>query len=141
MTVYANPTSDQIRDILMESKTIAVVGISNREGRASRYVSEYMLREGYTIYPVNPLIDEWHGLRSYERVADIPGKVDIVDVFRRQHFTLAVAEDAVAAGAKVLWLQQGIVNHQAADVASSGGLSVVMDACLMVEHRSMKLGL
>lgn len=139
--MFANPSTTEVRSILKEATTIAVVGISNRDGRASKYVSEYMQREGYTIYPVNPNLDEWHGLKAYDSVMDIPGKVDIVDVFRRPEYVLPVARDAVDAAARVLWLQQGIVNDEAAELAASAGLSVVMDTCIMVAHRAMKLGL
>lgn len=139
--MFANPSTTEVRSILKEATTIAVVGISNRDGRASKYVSEYMQREGYTIYPVNPNLDEWHGLKAYDSVMDIPGKVDIVDVFRRPEYVLPVASDAVDAAARVLWLQQGIVNDEAAELAASAGLSVVMDTCIMVAHRAMKLGL
>lgn len=139
--MFANPSTTEVRSILKEATTIAVVGISNRDGRASKYVSEYMQREGYTIYPVNPNLDEWHGLKAYDSVTDIPGKVDIVDVFRRPEYVLPVASDAVDAAARVLWLQQGIVNDEAAELAASAGLSVVMDTCIMVAHRAMKLGL
>lgn len=138
--MFANPSTTEVRSILKEATTIAVVGISNRDGRASKYVSEYMQREGYTIYPVNPNLDEWHGLKAYDSVTDIPGKVDIVDVFRRPEYVLPVARDAVDAAARVLWLQQGIVNDEAAELAASAGLSVVMDTCIMVAHRAMKLG-
>ena len=102
-----------------------------------------MQRAGYTIYPVNPNIDSWHGLKAYDSVSDIraPGGIDIVDVFRRPEFILPVAEDAVAGGAEVLWLQQGLVNEEAAALAMSEGLSVVMDTCIMVTHKSMKLGI
>jgi hypothetical protein len=139
--VFSNPTTEEIRTILQNAKTIAVIGISEREDRASKYVSEYMQRQGYTIYPVNPNIDEWNGLKAYSSVTDLPVSVDIVDVFRRPSEVLPLASDAVEAGAKVFWLQQGVVNEEAASVASQVGLSVVMDACIMVEHKSMKLGL
>jgi predicted CoA-binding protein len=138
--MFSNPTTEEIRTILRNSKTIAVIGISEREDRASKYVSEYMMREGYTIYPVNPNIDEWHGLKAYSSVVDLPESVDIVDVFRRSSEVLPLASDAVEAKAKVFWLQQGIVNEEAASVASQAGLAIVMDACIMVEHESMKLG-
>jgi predicted CoA-binding protein len=138
--VFQNPSTQEIRSILSDAKTIAVVGISEREDRASRYVSEYMQREGYTIYPVNPNIDEWHGLKAYDSVIDVPVKVDIVDVFRRSSKVVPLAEDAVAAGAKVMWFQQGVINEQAADIASAAGITVIMDSCIMVEHKSMKLG-
>ena len=139
--MFLNPAKDEIRSILQHSKTIAVIGISEREDRASKYVSEYMQRQGYTIYPVNPNLDEWHGLKAYDSETDIPVSVDIVDVFRRSSQVLPLAGDAVKVGAKVFWLQQGIVNEEAAAVASQAGLTVVMDTCIMVEHKSMKLGL
>ena len=138
--MFANPSKTEIYAFLEKATTIAVVGISEREDRASRYVSEYLQREGYTIYPVNPNLDDWHGLRAYDSVAEIPAPVDIVDVFRRPEFVLPIAEDAVEAGVGVLWLQQGIVNDEAAELALGAGLSVVMDACIMVAHKSMKLG-
>ena len=139
--LFQNPPTSQIRSILLQAKTIAVVGISEREDRASNYVSDYMQSQGYKIYPVNPNIEEWFGSKSYESIEDVPDKIDIVDVFRRSTSVMPVAEDAVASGAKVLWLQQGIVNQEAATFALDRGLAVVMDSCIMVEHKSMKLGL
>jgi uncharacterized protein len=138
--MFSNPSTDEIRTILKESKTIAVIGISEREDRASKYVSEYMQREGYTIFPVNPNIEEWNGIKAFDSVTDIPVEIDIVDVFRRSSQVLPLAGDAVDAGAKVMWLQQGVVNEQAAEVASNAGITVIMDSCIMVEHKSMKLG-
>ena len=139
--MFSNPSTDEIYTILRDSKTIAVVGISEVETRASKYVSEYMQREGYTIYPVNPNLDTWNGLKVYDSVVDLPQTVDIVDVFRRSSQVLALAGDVVEAGAKVMWLQQGIVNNEAADFVSLSGVKVIMDSCIMVEHKSMKLGL
>ena len=139
--MFSNPSTDEIYTILRDSKTIAVVGISEVETRASKYVSEYMQREGYTIYPVNPNLDTWNGLKVYNSVVDLPQTVDIVDVFRRSSQVLALAGDVVEAGAKVMWLQQGIVNNEAADFVSLSGVKVIMDSCIMVEHKSMKLGL
>ena len=141
--MFANPSKTEMYSFLKKAKTIAVVGISEREDRASKYVSEYMQREGYTIFPVNPNLESWHGLKAYDSVTKIPAsiKVDIVDVFRRPEFVLPVAQDAVAAGARVLWLQQGIVNDEAAELAAGAGLSVVMDTCIMVTHKSMKMGI
>lgn len=139
--LFQNPPTSQIRSILLQAKTIAVVGISEREDRASNYVSDYMQSQGYKIYPVNPNIEEWFGSKSYDSIEDVPDKIDIVDVFRRSGSVMPVAEDAVASGAKVLWLQQGIVNQEAATFALDRGLEVVMDSCIMVEHKSMKLGL
>ena len=139
--MFANPSTAEMRGMLSDSKTIAVVGRSEREDRASKYVSEYMQREGYTIYPVNPNISEWNGLKAYDSVLDLPVEVDIVDVFRRSSAVIPLAGDVVTAGAKVMWLQQGVFSEQAAEIASSGGVAVVMDSCIMVEHKSMKLGL
>ncbi len=141
--MFTNPSVAELYSFLKKAKTIAVVGISEREERASKYVSEYMQRQGYTIYPVNPNIDSWNGLKAYDSVSEIPEptRIDIVDVFRRPGFVLPVAEDAIAAGAGVLWLQQGIVNDEAAELAVSEGLSVVMDTCIMATHKSMKLGI
>lgn len=139
--MFSNPSTDEIRTILRDSKTIAVVGISEGETRASKYVSEYMQRAGYTIYPVNPNLDNWNGLKVYDSVVDLPEKVDIVDVFRRSTQVLSLAVDVVEAGANVMWLQQGIVNDEAAKFVSSAGVKVVMDSCIMFEHKSMKLGL
>ena len=139
--MYSNPSTDEIHTILRDSKSIAVVGISERETRASKYVSEYMQREGYTIYPVNPNLDTWNGLKVYDSVVDLPEKVDIVDVFRRSSQVLPLAGDVVEAGAKVMWLQQGIVNEEAAEIISDAGIKMIMDSCIMVEHKSMKLGL
>ena len=139
--LFQNPPTSQIRSILLQAKTIAVVGISEREDRASNYVSDYMQSQGYKIYPVNPNIEGWFGLKSYDSIEDVPGKIDIVNVFRRSANVMPVAEDAVVSGAKVLWLQQGIVNQEAATFALDKGLTVVMDSCIMVEHKSMKLGL
>ncbi len=138
--MFTNSSTDEIRSILSESKSIAVVGISKREGRAGKYVSEYMQREGYTIYPVNPDLDDWNGLKAYDSVVDIPAAIDIVDVFRRSSAVLPLAGDLVAAGPKVMWLQQGVVNVEAAQIVSKAGIKVVMDTCIMGEHRSMKLG-
>jgi predicted CoA-binding protein len=137
--MFSYPSTAEIHTILRDSKTIAVVGISEREDRASKYVSEYMQREGYTIYPVNPNISEWNGIKAYDSVLDLPVEVDIVDVFRHSSAVIPLAGDVVAAGAKVMWLQQGVFSEQAAEIASGGGVSVVMDSCIMVEHKSMKL--
>jgi len=139
--MFSNPDTEQIREILGTAERIAVVGISNRADRASRYVSEYMQREGYEVIPVNPEISEWQGIPTYKSVSEIPGLVDIVDVFRRSTATVAVAGDVAGTGAKVLWLQEGIYNEETARIAQYAGMTVVMDKCIMVEHKGMKLGL
>ncbi|MGG4032923.1 CoA-binding protein [Paenibacillus cisolokensis] len=130
---FENPSREQIRNILLESSVIAVVGLSDKPERTSYAVSEAMQRKGYRIVPVNPNATEILGEKSYPTLKDIPFPVDIVNVFRRSEFTPPVAEEAVAIGAKTLWLQLGIYNEEAANIASAGGLNVIMDRCIKVE--------
>ena len=127
-------SGDEIRELLESSKTIAVVGLSSSAMRPSHGVAEYMRRAGYTIIPVNPNEKEVLGERAVARLEDIREKVDIVDVFRRPEFVLEVAESAIAIGAKALWLQEGVVNEEAAKRARAAGLFVVMDLCILKEH-------
>jgi predicted CoA-binding protein len=133
MMAFENPTREQIRDILQNSTTVAVVGLSDNPERVSYMVSEAMQAKGYTIIPVNPNADTILGQKSYASLKDIPVQVDIVNVFRRSEHTPPVAEEAVAIGAKTLWLQLGIANEEAADIAVQGGLQVIMDRCIKVE--------
>ncbi|MDX2267730.1 MAG: CoA-binding protein [Bryobacter sp.] len=121
-----------IEEILDETKTIAVVGLSSKRDRSSYGVSEYLQQQGYRIIPVNPNETEVLGERAYASLEEIPEPVDMVNVFRRAEETPAIAAAAVAIGAKTLWLQQSIVNEEAAEIARAAGLSVVMDACLAV---------
>jgi predicted CoA-binding protein len=125
-----NPTDDELRAMLKAARTIAVVGASSRPERPSHGVFARLQRAGYRVIPVNPFETEVHGERAYATLADVPVPIDLVDVFRREEETPAVAEQAVQVGAKVLWLQLGIVNERAAAIARAGGLTVVMDACL-----------
>jgi predicted CoA-binding protein len=126
--------TDMIKDLLEECQVVAVVGLSADEEKASHRVARYMQECGYRIIPVNPKESSILGEKAYPSLRDIPGKVDIVDIFRRAEDVPPLAEDAVAIGAKALWLQQGIVNQQAADTAEKAGLKVVMDRCIMTEH-------
>ncbi len=127
--------SRSIAEILDSAKTIAVVGLSSDESKPSYGVSEYMQRKGYRIIPVNPKETEVLGEKAYARLEDIPEPVDIVNVFRRPLQTPEVAQSAVAIGAKSLWLQLGIENDEAKRIAEEGGLDVVMDRCILIEHR------
>lgn len=129
---FENPSNEQIRDILTNAKTIAVVGLSDKPERTSYMVSEAMQQAGYRIIPVNPNAQEILGEKSYASLSEIDEPIDIVNVFRRSEYTVPVAEEAVKIGAKVLWLQQGIINEEAAEIASKAGLSVVMDRCIKV---------
>jgi predicted CoA-binding protein len=130
---FQNPSREEIRDILNESQTIAVVGLSDNPERVSYMVSEAMMKKGYTIIPVNPNADAILGQKSYKSLGDVPAPVDIVNVFRRSEHTPPVAEEAVAIGAKTLWLQLGVLNEDAAAIAGEGGLRVIMDRCIKVE--------
>lgn len=134
----AEASADPILDILKGYKTIAVVGLSSDPARPSYEVSEYMQGGGYRIIPVNPNEKEVLGEKSYARLEDVPEKVDIVDVFRRAECVPPVAESAIRVGAKVLWMQLGIENSEAAERARAAGLIVVEDACMFVEHRKRK---
>jgi uncharacterized protein len=126
---------DVVAQILRGAKTIAVVGLSSNPMRASHGVAEYLKAAGYRIIPVNPNEIEVLGEKSYARVEDVPEPVDIVDVFRRAEELPAVAESAIGIGAKVLWMQLGIENAEAAEKARAAGLVVVEDSCLMAEHK------
>jgi len=126
---------DVVAKILRSARTIAVVGLSSNPMRASHEVAKYLKNAGYRIIPVNPNEKEVLGERAYARLEDVPEPVDIVDVFRRAEEVPAVAESAVGIGAKVLWMQLGIENAEAAEKARAAGLVVVEDSCLMVEHK------
>jgi hypothetical protein len=121
--------------MLANSKTIAVIGLSENPGKPSHYVSEYMQQHGYKIYPVNPALPEVLGEKSSPTLTDLPVKPEIVNVFRLPKFIPAIVEEMIALGLKNLWVQQGIVNLEAATRAESAGIHVVMDRCIMVEHR------
>jgi uncharacterized protein len=130
-----NSNSDVVAEILRGTKTIAVVGLSSNPMRASHEVAEYLKASGYRIIPVNPNEKEVLGEKAYARMEDVPEPVDIVDVFRRAEEVPAVAASAIRIGAKVLWMQLGIENAEAAERARAAGLVVVEDSCLMVEHK------
>ena len=124
-------------EILRKYRTIAVVGLSSDETRESLGVAAYMQAAGYRIVPVNPVETEVLGEKAYPTVVSIPSQVEIVDVFRRPEALPGVVDDAIAAEAKVIWMQEGIVNEEAAAKARAAGLEVVMDSCIRTEHRRM----
>ncbi len=134
-------TIAQLRRILKDHRTIAVVGLSADWYRPSYFAAKYMQEHGYRIIPVNPKYDEILGEKCWPDLESIPEKVDIVDVFRKPQDCVGVAQDAVAIGAKVLWLQLGVVNDEAARIAEAGGLEVVMDRCVKIEHARLFGGL
>lgn len=127
----------QIREILENSRTIAIVGISNKSHRASFGVAKY-LDKFFEIYPVNPKLSEWEGKICYPSVLEIPKKIDILNIFRRSEMVLPVVEDAVNHGAKYIWMQLGIINEEAKQFAESRGITVVMDSCIAVEHSKLR---
>jgi predicted CoA-binding protein len=133
--VCAAPTCDAIFELLKNYKTIAVVGLSSNPMRPSFGVTEYMQSAGYRIIPVNPNEREVLGEKSYARLEDVPERVDIVNVFRRAEEVPPVVESAIRIGAKVVWMQSGIENEEAAEKARAAGIVVIEDACILVEHR------
>ncbi len=134
-------TIAELRRILKTNHTIAVVGLSADWYRPSYFAAKYMQEHGFRIIPVNPKYDEILGEKCYPNLKAIPEPVDIVDVFRKPDDCVPIAQDAVAIGAKVLWLQLGVVNEEAARVAEAGGLEVVMDRCVKIEYARLFGGL
>jgi uncharacterized protein len=128
---------NEIKKILEKSKTIAVIGLSPKEDRPSNMVGRYLLNVGYTVIPVNPGHREILGRKCYPSLAAVTECVDIVDIFRRSEDVLPIVEDAIAIGAKVIWMQQGIINHQAAAKAEEAGLTVFMDRCIKIDHNDL----
>ena len=125
---------DTIKKIY-QMETIAVVGMSPKPERPSHYVAMYLIENGYEVIPVNPCHKKIAGITSYPSLLDIPKKVDVVDVFRRPEHVLLIAEAAIEIGAKALWLQDGVIHEEAADLAEKAGLLIVMNDCMLRRHR------
>ena len=123
-----------LRALLEDTRTIAIVGLSPRPERASNEVARYLRAAGYTIIPVNPACTDVLGEKCYPSLRDVPGPIDMVDVFRRSEEVMAVAEDAIAVGARSLWLQLGVIAPEASARAADAGLKVVVDRCTKIEH-------
>jgi uncharacterized protein len=126
-----------IPEILKSSRTIAVVGLSSNPMRPSNGVAAYLQRAGYRVIPVTPNESEVLGEKCYARLEDVPEKIDLVDIFRRPECVPEIVESAIRVGAKTVWMQEGVVNHQAAERARAAGLEVVMDRCTLKEHRKL----
>ena len=126
-----------IDTILRSSQSIAVVGFSPKINRPSHIVGKYLMEAGFTVYPVNPGVSEILGCTSYPDLKSIPAAVDVVDIFRRSEEVLPIVEAAIGIGAKVIWMQQGIVNEEAAALAEKAGMQVVMDRCIKIDHANM----
>ncbi len=131
------PSLERPLQLLRDARTIAVVGISSDPTRPSNRVTKYLIDAGFTVYLVNPAETEVFGLPVYDRLRDLPEPVDIVDIFRRSADVPPVVEDAIEAGARAVWMQEGIVNEPAAARAAGAGLDVVMDRCTKVEHAKL----
>ena len=123
-----------IRELLTTARVIAVVGLSSKKSRPSHGVSLYMQRAGYRIIPVNPAEKEVLGEESRPSLDAVPEKVDIVDIFRRSEFVPEIVDQAIRIGAKVVWMQEGVIHEEAAAKARAAGLTVVMDRCILKEH-------
>ncbi|MBI2429496.1 MAG: CoA-binding protein [Ignavibacteriales bacterium] len=128
---------EELKKLLTETKTIAVVGASPKPWRDSGEISMFLQRKGYTVYPVNPRYDEVHGMKCYPDLKSIPEKIDMVDIFRNPDEVEPVIEEAITVGAKSVWMQLGVINEGAAQKAENAGLEVVMDRCIAVDHRAL----
>jgi predicted CoA-binding protein len=136
---HQNPSDEDLRRLLSQASTIAVVGASSNPGRPSNGIMGRLQKAGYRVIPVNPNEKQVLGERAYPSLVDVPEPIDIVDVFRRSEYTPEIADDAVKVGAKTLWLQSGVTNEEAAARATAGGLMVVMDSCISVMHSVLRV--
>jgi uncharacterized protein len=134
MSTFSKP--DPIFDLLQRSKTIAVVGLSDSPLRPSHGVSAYMQTHGYRIIPVNPRIQISLGEKAYASLLDVPGKIDIVNIFRRPAFVEAIVDQAIQLKVPAIWMQEEVVHEKAAEKARKAGIFVVMDSCILQEHRA-----
>lgn len=130
------PKTDPIRDLLQRAKTIAVVGLSDSPMRPSYGVSAYMQSQGYKIIPVNPSISGALGEKSYASLAEIPDKIDIVNIFRRSEYVPEIVDQAIELKIPAVWMQEGVINPTAAEKAEKAGIFVTMDLCILKEHRA-----
>jgi len=131
---WENPSNEELKQILEDAKTIAVVGLSDNPERTSYQIAKIMQEIGYRIIPVNPMIEEVLGEKAYPSLSDVPEDIDIINVFRRSEFLPDIAKEAAKTNAKVFWAQQGIVNEEAYSYLKERGWTVVMDLCIKVVH-------
>ncbi|WP_066637074.1 CoA-binding protein [Desulfolucanica intricata] len=132
-----NPSKNEIRDLLHQSKNIAIVGLSNKPDRDSYMVGNYLKNHGYKIFPVNPMIDEVLGEKAYPSLSDVSEKIDIVNIFRRSSEVLPIVEEAVKLKPRAIWMQLGVENETAARIAREAGLMVIMNHCIKVDHHRL----
>ena len=131
----ATTEAERITELLQSARTIAVVGLTGTPVRPSYGVSLYMQSQGYRVIPVNPNITEWMGEKAYPSLLDVPEKIDIVNVFRRSDAVPDVVDQAIQIKAPVIWMQEGVIHQEAAEKARQAGIFVVMDRCILKEHR------
>ncbi len=131
---------DKIPEILNSTRNIAVVGISEKAERDSYRVADYLKKQGYVIIPINPGLMEWNGIKAYPDLLKVPGnmKIDVVDIFRKPDAVVPVVRDALKRNPFAIWMQEGVVNNDAAEIARDAGILVVMDRCMMKEHHKLK---
>ena len=130
-------SDEEMKEILESAKTVASVGLSGNKEKVSNGVGAYLLEHGYQVIPVNPTTDEILGKKSYPDLSSVPERIDVVQVFRRPEDVPPVVDEAIKVGAKVVWMQEGIVNEEAAQKAREAGLQVVMDACMRATHKRL----
>jgi uncharacterized protein len=133
----AEPSDDELKKLLRGAHTIAVVGLSSSRFRASYGVAQYLQSAGYRIFPVNPNEEQVLGEKAYAHLDDVPEKIDVVDVFRRSEFVPEIVDAAIRVGARAIWMQEGVADEAAAQRARAAGLFVVMDTCILKEHRRL----
>lgn len=131
---------ESLREILLSAKTIASVGMSSNQAKESFWIASYLKEQGYRVIPINPTADEILGEKAYPDLQSVPEKIDVVQVFRKPEDVPPVVDEAIQVGAKVVWMQEGIVNYEAAQKAEEAGLQVVMDACMRSTHRRLMIG-
>ncbi len=135
--MFRNPANEQIRDLLVRARTIAVVGLSPRPERPSHRIAQRLKSWGYRVVPVRPALSEVLGEKAYSRLADVPGRIDLVNVFRAAEQVGPIVEQCIALSLPAIWIQEGIVNEPAAEHARAAGMVVVMDRCILVEYRRL----
>ncbi|MFZ1907445.1 MAG: CoA-binding protein [Burkholderiales bacterium] len=135
--MFRNPANEQIRDLLVRARTIAVVGLSPRPERPSHRIAQRLKSWGYRVVPVRPALSEVLGEKAYSRLADVPGRIDLVNVFRAAEQVGPIVEQCIALSLPAIWIQEGIVNEPAAERARAAGMVVVMDRCISVEYRRL----
>jgi len=136
--VHSSISDERLFELLDKSRTIAVVGLSGKPERDSFKVAQYMQKQGYKIIPINPKVERVLGEKAYPDLPSVPEPVDIVNIFRRSEHILPVVNEALKISPLAIWMQLGIVNEEAAEIAEKAGILVIMDKCIMVEHRRLK---